>query len=409
MAIEDVFNELTGLAKPMLGNGVVDQEQRLTITYDSLPVKSEWQLTGTGFVGDAHLKRSSSFKFANASESLPIETVEKNEQFKVKTKEMFGSITFTKDFLVRLKGGQTSFADYMFKVEDLFRSQKKNQNQGCWIGPRMIRTTVTVGGAIGAIALTVANVQYLFPGQHVDFYNAAGTVLAAANVEIQSINSTTNVITVSALPAAVGAASTVFMHEENLGAGTAGKGFVSIPFQADDGTDFPVDFEEISRVTYSAWRGNRLDDAGAPLTNDILQRGQNTLYEQAGNDFMTEDYASYVHPDSIRRYLAIILPQKRYVNAQKYDSGMEKTGMLEWNGKPIYVDPDCPKRNWYFLNRAHSGKVELNPLSVETEFNGSAMKWKAGFMQGITVTYFSGNLGNDKPNSTVAILNLAAV
>lgn len=406
--IEEVLNELTGLAKPIFDNGVIDQEQRLTITYDAIPEK-EWNIRGRGFYGDAHLKRSSSFKFANPAESLPIETVETNRQFRVVTREMFGDVTFTKDFLVRLTGGETSFADYIFKIEDLIRSQRKNMNQSCYIGPRMIRTAVTVGGVLGATSVTVANIQYLFAGMHVDFYNAAGTLLTAGNVEIESINSVTGVLTTSPLPAAVNATDTVFLHEENLGAGTTGKGFVSLPFQADDGTDFPVDFEEISRVTFSAWRGNRIDVTGAPLTNDILQRGQNTLYEQAGNDYMTEDYVNFVHPNSVRRYIAIILPQKRYVNAQKYDSGMEKPGMLEWNGKPIFVDPDCSKADWYMVNRAHSGKKELYPIGIEKEFNNAAMKWKSGFMQGITVTYFSGNLGNDKPNSTVVIKNLAAV
>lgn len=408
MAIEEVLNELTGLAKPIFDNGVIDQEQRLTITYDALPTK-EWNIRGRGFIGDAHLKRSSSFKFANPAESLPIETIETDRQFRVTTREMFGNVTFTKDFLVRLTGGETSFADYIFKIEDLIRSEKKNLNQSCYIGPRMIRTSITVGAALGATAFTVANVQYLFPGMHIDVYDAAGTVLVAANVEIQSINSVTGVLTTSPLPAAVVATNTIFLHEENLGAGTVGKGFVSLPFQADDGTDFPVDFEDISRLTFSVWRGNRIDVAGAPLTNDILQRAQNTLYEQAGNDYMTEDYVNFVHPDSIRRYLAIILPQKRYIDAKKYDSGMEKPGMLEWNGRPIMVDPDCAKRDWFMINRAHSGKVELSPLGIEKDFNNSAMKWKAGFMQGISVTYFSGNLGNDKPNSTVVIKNLAAV
>lgn len=409
--IEDVFNELTGLAKPILDNGVIDQEQRLTITYDELPTMP-WNIRGKGFYGDAHLKRSSSFKFANPSESLPEETIEIDRQFRVTTREMFGDVTFTKDFLTRLTGGEASFADYMFKVEDLMRSEKKNLNQACYIGPRMIRTTATAIAAIGATSFPVANLQYLFAGMRIDIYDSTGTTLKNSNLEIDTFTAGTLTVVLNAatpLTTATAVGDMIFLHQENVGAGTQGKGFVSIPFQADDGTDFPVDFEELSRVTFPAWRGNRLDAAGAPLTNDLLQQGQNLLYENAGNDYMTEDYINFVHPATVRRYLQIILPQKRYVNASNYDSGMEKPNMLEWNGRGIKIDPDCPKRNWYMVNKAHSGKVELYPLGVEKEFNGAAMKWKTGFMQGVTVTYFSGNTGNDKPNSTVGILNLVPV
>ena len=410
--IEEVLNELTGLAKPILDNGVIDQEQRLTITYDELPTMP-WNIEGKGFYGDAHLKRSSSFKFANPAESLPQETIEIDRQFRVTTREMFGNVTFTKDFLTRLTGGKASFADYMFKIEDLLRSQKKNQNQACYIGPRMIRTTVAApGAAAGALSFNATNLQYLFAGMHIDIYDSAASVLVANNLEIDTFTAGTNTVVLNAstpLPVAITANMTIFLHEENLQAGVIGKGFVSIPYQADDGTDYPVDFEELSRVTFPAWRGNRIDAAGAPLTNDLLQRAQNTLYENSGHDYMTEDYVNFVHPDSVRRYLQIVLPQKRYLNATKYDSGMEKPNMLEWNGKPIKIDPDVPRRNWYMVNKSHSGKVELYPLGIEKELGNAPMKWKVGFMQGVAVTYFSGNLGNDKPNSTVALLNLFPV
>ncbi len=398
---EEVLNEIGAMAKQIYDTGILDQEQRLTITYDELPTKS-WNLKGAGWYGDAHLQRSSSYKFANEAENLPQETYEINKQFTIGNVEMFGDVTFTKDFLVKLQGGVTSFEDFTYKIEDLIRSQKKNLNWACWIGPVMKRMTAS-GVNVGAV-VPVDTTQYIHVGMYMDQYNAAGVLLASNRLVngISGLNVTFNAVV------AVAATDVFYLHEENVGT-TTGKGLIGIPFQCDDGTDFPVLFEGLSRTTYPAWRGVRVDAAGNPLTNDLLQKTENSIREQGGNDYMTEDYVNFVHLDSVRRYISIILPQKRYVNASKYDSGMEKPNMLEWNGKPIVIDPDCPKKNWYMYNRAHGGKMELHALGIESQFGGSSMKFKSGYMQGITVTYYSGNLGTNKPNSCAALVNLLAI
>lgn len=401
LGIEEVANELGGLAKRIYDTGVLDQEQRLTITYDELPTKS-WNIKGDGWYGDAHLQRSSSFKFANPKENLPQETTEVNKQFLIRNVEQFGQIVFTKDFLTKLVGGVTSFEDYTFKIEDLIRSKKKNLNQACYIGPTMKRMTLTA--TTTNVAQSVDTAQYIFIGMFVDQYTAAG-VLVASNLQISAISG----LTVTFSASVVGTATDVFyLHEENVGT-TDGKGLTGLPFQCDDGTYYGVTFEGLSRTTYPGWRGNVVDASGNPLTNDFLQKMQNSIREVGGNDYMTEDYVNFVHLDSVRRYLQIVLPQKRYMNASKYDSGMEKPNMLEWNGKPIVVDPDCPKGSWIMYNRANGGKMEITPLGIESSFGGTSMKHRSGYMQGVVLTYFNGNIGTNKPNSNAIGVNLKAV
>lgn len=403
--IEEVANELGALAKRIYDTGVLDQEQRLTPTYDALPTKS-WNIKGDGWYGDAHLKRSSSYKFANPKEALPQDTYEVSKQFTIRNVEMQGTVTFTKDFLMKLVGGVTSFEDYTYKIEDLHRTMKKNLNQACYIGPTMVRTALTSSPA-GATTATVGSVQYLHVGMFVDIYDTTGVTLVEDNVEITGISGLT--LTFGRAITAT-ATDNVYLHEENLSAGT-GKGFASLPNQCDDGTAYSVTFEGLSRTTYPAWRGVYLSAGGAALTNDLLQKLQNSIREQGGNDYQTEDYVNFVHMDSVRRYISIILPQKRYIDASKYDAGVEKPieNALEWNGKGIVVDPDTPKASWLMINRAHSGKMEIAPLGVESMLGGTSMKWRSGYVQGVVVSYYSGALGNNKPNSCAILTTLAAV
>jgi len=403
VGIETAFGELGALSKQIYDTGVIDQEQRLTITYDELPTKN-WNIRGNGWFGDAHLVRSSSFKFAAETAPLAQDTTETSQQFTITNVEEFGNVTFTKNFLTKLIGGVTSFEDYTYKIEDLQKSCKKNLNQSCYIGPRNIRATVAAG-VVGSPTFTISSTQYIFNGMFVDFYNAAATTLVQNNVQITAINGNTISVTPNVT---LSAGDTIFLHEENL-ATTTGLGFNSIPDQCDDGTDFPVVFEGISRTTFPGWRGNRIDALNQVLTNDLLQKGQNTIYEVGGNDYMTEDYVNFVHMNSVRRYISIILPQKRYIDASKYDSGMEKPNMLEWNGKPIVIDPDCGKNDWIMYNRTHGGKMEIAPLALESMFGGTSMKWKSGYMQGVSVMYYSGNLGTNKCNSNLIFRNLQPV
>ncbi len=398
--LENTTSELFGLAKRIYGNEIIDQEQRHTITYDEL-TEMTWDMRGAGWFGDAHLERSGSYKFLNSQEALPQDTSEVNRQFIINTVEHAGDVSFTKDFLIRLIKGNASFGDFTYKVEDLMRTSKKNLNQACYIGPRMVRTTLTANTT--TTVLVVGTTQYLHVGMFIDIYDSTFTTLIKNNARVVSISGLS--VTIDSAVTAV-AGSSIFNHEENLST-TTGKGFNSLPFQCDDGTDFPTLFESLDRATYNAWRGNRIDAAGAPLTNDLLQRGQNTLYEVGGCDYMTEDYVNFCHLDSIRRYVAIVLPQKRYVNASKYDAGYEKPNALEWNGKTIIPDPDCGKRDWIMYNKRYGGKKELQPLEMESQFGGSTMKWKQGYLQGTVITYYSGNLGTNKSNANLIFRNLA--
>jgi hypothetical protein len=88
---------------------------------------------------------------------------------------------------------------------------------------------------------------------------------------------------------------------------------------------------------------------------------------------------------------------------------MEKPNMLEWNGKPIVIDPDCPRRDWIMYNRSYGGKVELHPFSVDSSLGGTTMKWKSGFMQGVVVSYFSGQIGTEKSNANAIGRNFVAL
>jgi hypothetical protein len=403
MTVEALANEIGALAKEVWDSGVVDQEQRLTITYDSLPGK-QWNPRGAGWVGDAHLKRSSSIKFQNETEGLPQATRETSKQFKIQSVEQSGEVEFTLKFIKNLIGGVTSFADYAYKVEDVIRTGKKNMNQSVYIGPTNLRTTINVGAAAATTA-TVLNTQYLWLGMMIDIYD--GATLSMNNVEITNISGLTITLGTAIVAGGIDGFE-VYLHEENLGT-TDGKGFASLGQIADDTTDFAATFEDISRTTFSTWRGIRKDAASAVLTNDILQDAANDLMIIGGHDYMSEDFMSYVHPNSVRRYLSIVLPQKRYIDASKYDAGMEKPKMLEWNGRGLTIDPDCGKDTWFMIHHGHTGKMEVSPLGVESMLGGTTMKWKAGYTQGVVVTYYNGAIGTDKSNANLKIVSLQSL
>ncbi len=48
-------------------------------------------------------------------------------------------------------------------------------------------------------------------------------------------------------------------------------------------------------------------------------------------------------------------------------------------------------------------------MSTESMLGGTTMKWNAGYMEGVVLTYANYNQGNNKPNSCMITLNLATV
>lgn len=110
-----------------------------------------------------------------------------------------------------------------------------------------------------------------------------------------------------------------------------------------DDTTFVTTYNGISRSTYPTLQAARLDLAGGPLSQSILQKGFD-LIDQKGNG---KADVAWMHHTTLREHLSSIVTTRRYINeaGMKADAGWKGAahkGEIEFNEIPLKVDRDCP-------------------------------------------------------------------
>lgn len=94
------------------------------------------------------------------------------------------------------------------------------------------------------------------------------------------------------------------------------------------------------------WKGHVLANGGTPraLTTELMQRAWDDAEDDGGH------ISLIITSNPVRRkYLSLIESEKRFVNIMKLDGGFSA---LEYNGKPLVTDPDCPSGLIYFLDES---------------------------------------------------------
>jgi hypothetical protein len=146
------------------------------------------------------------------------------------------------------------------------------------------------------------------------------------------------------------------MVKENIRdtAPSDGKEMMGLRGIIDDGTDVTT-FENIDASAKRVWRGIRISSA-TNLTSDLLQRLIDDVRVASGE----EPDMLLMHQKQRRKYLDIVVPQKRYAD-QKLDAGHSS---LSFNGKELILDEDCQIDTVYAVTQKHIQRYEVLALSI---------------------------------------------
>jgi hypothetical protein len=166
----------------------------------------------------------------------------------------------------------------------------------------------------------------------------------------------------------------------------------------DDGTDLTT-FQDLDASSIFEWRGIRINASSGNLTSDLLQRLLDDVATLGGE----EPDTLIMHRKQRRKYLDIVVPQKRYMD-DKMDSGFQK---VSFNGIELWLDVDCQVDTCYGVSRKHLYRFEVAPLAMGN-LDGSDTFLRASnydIFQAYWRAYM--NLGTDKRNAHGKIVSLA--
>jgi hypothetical protein len=208
--------------------------------------------------------------------------------------------------------------------------------------------------ASNATSFSVDSAQYLRANMVVDIFN--GATKTVDSIRITDVDKVSNVVF---LATSLGAAlvTTDVVVKENIrdSAPGDGKEMMGLRGIVDDGTDLTT-FQNIDSSANRLWRARRIAAGSANLTSDLLQRLLDDVMVLSGD----EPDLILMHQRQRRKYLDIVVPQKRYQDGSM-DAGFSK---LSFNGKDLVLDVDCQTDTVYAIAKKYVRKFELGALGM---------------------------------------------
>lgn len=393
------LSSITGALKNVYDDYVEKQQNLKHRAIDEISKSlSKYSPGGKGFFGAINDYGNESVGAINETESFRTIDNENYSQWKVSPKVLTAPIEFSGLSAAAADGDEEAFVNVVIDALDMAKerllSDENRQFYGLGTG---LLATPSATVASNLLSFTVDSTQYLRANMVIDIFNGA-----TKTVDSKRISYVDRVNNVVGFSTSLGAqlASTDQIVKENIrdSAASDGKEMMGLRGIVDDSTDLTT-FQDISAASNREWRARRIDASSANLTSDLLQRLIDDVAVLGGE----EPNKLIMHRKQRRKYLDIVVPQKRYMD-QKMDSGFSK---VEFNGMELWLDKDCQEDTVYAINVSKIRKFELAPLEMGKHDGSDSFLRKVN--QDAFQAYWRhySNFGTSKRNAHGKIVSLA--
>lgn len=320
---------------------------------------AKYNAGGNGFYGAINDYGNETVGAINEEEQFRTIDSEHFQQWKVTPKVLVAPIQFSGLVSAAADGDDEAFCNVVVQALDMAKERllADENRQFFGYGQGVIGQP---GAALASnlTSFTVQNAQYFRANQVVDFYTSTGGASIVTGMRVSDVDRVNSVLYLStSLGISVQSSNNVIV-KQNILASTPpadGKEVMGLRGIVDDGTDLTT-FQNITcNSSNFIWRGRRISSA-TNLTSDLLQRLIDDVRIYCGE----EPDTLIMHPLQRRKYLDIVVPQKRYQDGN-LDTGFKK---LEFNGTELWLDKDCQSDTVYAINKKYLRKFEVKPLSM---------------------------------------------
>ena len=322
---------------------------------------SKYNPAGEGFFGAIDYQGNESIGAINEEEQFRTIDSEKYLQWKVIPKVMVAPIQFSGLVAKAADSDVEAFAAAVVDALDKSRERllKDENRQFFGYGQGALSSP---GGAVASAAtsFSVSSAQYFRANQVIDIYTSTGGSSIVTGARISEVDKVNNQLIFAAAIAGT-LASTNVIVKQNILANTPpadGKEMMGLRGIVDDGTDLST-FQgiSVSSTNNLIWQSRRIS-ASANLTSDLMQRLIDDVRVLGGE----EPDTLIMHPLQRRKYLDLVVPQKRYMDG-KMDTGFAE---LSFNGLEMLLDEDCQNDTLYAVKKSMIRKFELAPMEMGT-------------------------------------------
>lgn len=355
------MTSIAGALKRVYDDYVEKQQNLKRMAIDEIANSlSKYNAGGEGFFGAINDYGNESIGAINETESFRTIDNEHYAQWKVTPKIMTAPIEFSGLASKAADQDEEAFVSVVVDALDMARERllKDENRQFFGLGNGLLAHPA---GAVAsnATSFSVDSAQYIRANMVIDVCSAGASTLIVSGLRVSDVDKSSNVVYLST-SVGVSLATTQDIIKQNIRVSqpSDGKEAMGLRGIVDDGTDLTT-FQNIDASASRIWRGRRIDASSGNLTSDLLQRLIDDVRVLSGE----EPDMLLMHPKQRRKYLDIVVPQKRYMDGDM-DSGFKK---LEFNGHELLLDVDCQDDSVYALRKKKIRKFEVEPLGMGTQ------------------------------------------
>lgn len=399
MAGQDT-STVAGLLKQVYDNYVEKMQNLKHRTIDEVAKSlKNYNPGGQGFFGDINDYGNEAGGAQTESEQFRTIDSEHYAQWKVTPKIEIWPIQFTGLLAASADDNEEAFAEAVVDALDMAKERLMSDENRQFFG---LGTGVLASPAQNvpstASSFTVDNIQYLRANQVIDIFNGATKTIDSRRItRVDVLNKVVYVGT--SLSAALITTDVIVKENIRDSAPSDGKEMMGLRGIVDDGTDLST-FQNIDVSTNDQWKSVRIDAGAANLTSDLLQRLLDDVSIFGGDepDLLT------AHPKQRRKYLDLVVPQKRYMDGN-LDTGFTE---VSFNGKKFLLDKDCQPAVIYALQKKLLRKFELKALEMGSHDGSDKYLRLANFDAYQAYWRHYANFGTSKRNAHGKLVNLAS-
>lgn len=392
---------IAGAVKRVYDDYVEKQQNLKRMAIDEIANSlTKYNPGGEGFFGAINDYGNESVGAINENESFRTIDNEHYAQWKVTPKVQVGPIEFSGLASKAADTDEEAFVSVVVDALDMARERllKDENRQFFGLGTGLM---AHAAGAVSSLAtsFSVDNAQYLRANMVIDVCSAGSSTLIVSAVRITDVDKASNVVYLgSAIGISLATSQDIIKQNIRVSQPSDGKETMGLRGIVDDGTDLST-FQNIDVTANRIWRGRRIDASAGNLTSDLLQRLLDDVRTLCGE----EPDLLLMHPKQRRKYLDIVVPQKRYMDGDM-DSGFKK---LEFNGHELLLDVDCQSDTVYALKKNKIRKFEVEAMGMGTQDGSDRFLRKVN--QDVFQAYWRHyvNFGTSQRNAHGKITNLA--
>lgn len=339
--------------------------------------KGSADLGGDGFRFPVRVEHAHGHAYINEDDDLPAGRQSTVRQAVVQPKVHAGVVQLTGLSMAITTGNAMSFArSFDENVQSTLEAMTWYKEGAFFRDGTGLLTAFNGNPGTGTGPHTVDDVNYLREGMYVDVIDHAANTRHHTDLKVSGVDWVNKTVTFgSGLATAVDDNDELYIADSQ---GATGAPVNKEPEGLEASLLSTGTYLGISRSTYPNWQANTRTVSGF-LDEDVLLASRTQLTQESGKDIgmQARSMKMLCHPQQVDVLFKLAMPRIRYTGNDTIDLGNRSNVMF--GGIPFVTSHNCPPATAYLGDWSKSVSLFTpnGELHIDTEYNGSALKWVA--------------------------------